>query len=162
MEELQFHNTHAYHLERIAKKVCQLYDKDTPPILAEILSEFTSFLVGKPDHGLYSSLIVQNFLRYAIADEEVDPVAIALHNDDVAKVITRSIGPLTFERDPLSFLLAFCDLSQDWGRIRPIEIDKSGYGRFGYPVYASENLFDADKNTICVILRYERQFSLQE
>jgi hypothetical protein len=155
---------HAYHLERIAKKVCQLYDKDTPQVLAEIFAEFTSFVVGKPDHGLYSSLIVQNFLRYAIADEEVDPVsmAIALHNDDVAKLITRAIGPQTFERDPLSFLLAFCDLAQDWGRIRPFGLDKSGYGRFGYPVYASDSLFDPATNTICVVLRYERQFSLQE
>jgi DNA-binding response OmpR family regulator len=155
---------HAYHLERIAKKVCQLYDNDTPQVLAEILSEFTSFVVGKPDHGLYSSLIMQNFLRYALADEEVDSVsiAIALHNDDVARLITQVIGPQTFERDPLSFLLAFCDLAQDWGRIRPLGIDRSGYGRFGYPVYASDSLFDPATNTIRVVLCYERPFSVQE
>ena len=108
---------HAYHLERIAKKVCQLYDKDTPQFLAEILSEFTSFVVGKPDHGLYSSLVVQNFLRYAIADEEVDPVsiAIALHNNDVAKIITRVIGPQTFKRDPLILLACLLRLGPGLG-----------------------------------------------
>jgi CheY-like chemotaxis protein len=156
---------HAYHLERIARKVCQLYGKDTDPkVLAEILSEFTSFVVGKPDHGLYSSLVVQNFLRYVLDDREVDlvSIAIALHNDQVAQLITRVIGPQTFETDPLSFLLAFCDLAQDWGRIRPLGVDKSGYGRFGYPVYASDSLFDSTTNTICVALRYERQFVLAE
>jgi DNA-binding response OmpR family regulator len=155
---------HAYHLELLAKNVCNLYGINEPQAMAEILTKFTSFVVEKPDHGLYSSLILQNFLRYKLDDKEVDPVslAIALHNDEVASVITGVIGPQTFEKNPLSFLLAFCDLAQDWGRIRPSGIDKSGYGRFGYPGYASERLFDPATNTVCVILRYERNFTLFE
>jgi hypothetical protein len=155
---------HAYHLERIAKKVCQIYERDTPEVLAEMLSEFTSFVVDKPDHGLYSSLIVQNFLRYRMADYEVDRVstAIALHNDEVSKIVKLIIGPLDFEKDPLSFLLAFCDLAQDWGRTRPIGVSKSGYSKFGYPIYVAAQLFDSTNNTIRVILRYERPFSLAE
>jgi DNA-binding response OmpR family regulator len=155
---------HAYHLEQIARRICQLYGKDNPETFAEILSEFTNFVVGRPDHGLYSSLIVQNFLRYRSADSEIDPVsiAIALHNDEVAKLITRVIGPQTFEKDPLSFLLAFCDLAQDWGRIRPVGMNKSGYSKFGYPAYASQDLFDPASNTIRIILRYGRKLSLNE
>jgi hypothetical protein len=155
---------HVYHLQRIAQCVCAIYGKYIPSVMAEILSEFTSFVVNKPDHGLYSSLIMQNFLRYRLSDDEVDPIAtaIALHNDDVSRLIKRVIGTQTFERDPLSFLLAFCDLAQDWGRILPIGTSKFGYGKFGYPVYASNQLFDESTCTLSVVLRYDREFTVQE
>jgi hypothetical protein len=155
---------HSYHMDRVAKCVCKINGKDTPEVLAELLSEFMSLVVDKPDHGLYSSLIMQNYLRYRLSDDEVDPVsvAIALHNDDVARIVKSIIGQQTFEKDPLSFLLAFCDLAQDWGRFRPIRLSRSGYSKFGYPVYDSSSLFDEATNTIRVVLCYQRDFNIAE
>jgi CheY-like chemotaxis protein len=155
---------HAYHLERIVKRVCKLYGKDSPEVVSWMLSEMAALVVESPDHGLYSSLIVQNFLRYKVDDNEVDPMAlaIALHNEQVARLVNRLIGPLTFEKDPLSFLLAYCDLAQDWGRIRPIGIRGSGYDSFGYPVFVGDNVFEPEPNKICVILRYDQKMTLAD
>ncbi|MBU0967301.1 MAG: response regulator [Proteobacteria bacterium] len=155
---------HSYHLERVVKRICQLYGKDTPDVVAELLSEMAALVVESPDHGLYSSLIVQNFLRYNLNDNEVDPVAlaIALHNDQVSRLVKRVVGPQSFDKDPISFLLAYCDLAQDWGRIRPLGMGKYGYGNLGYPVFVAKDIFEPESNMIRVTLRYKRQMTLQE
>lgn len=156
---------HAYHLECIVREICRQYEKETPQVVADLLSEITSYVVGTPDHGLYSSLIIQNFLRYKVSDAELDPVsaAVALHNEDIAECVKQAMGePQTFERNPLSFLLAYCDLAQDWGRIRPAGARQSGYGLFGYPVFACSQVYDPSTHTVCVVLRYDRALTVIE
>lgn len=108
-----------YHLERIADTICRMYKPDDRRARAELVVGLAQHVAEKPDHGLFSSLILQNFLRERLRDEEVDPVAVAvcLHNEAVNRVVRMALGgQLTFAQDPLSFLLMFCDTAQEWGR----------------------------------------------
>lgn len=148
---------HSYHLQRIVRHICDLY---RPQLMenaeAELLAGLSAFVVEKPDHGLFSSLITQNFLRANINEHQVDQVgtAIALHNQDVARLVSGLIGQLTFQQDPLSFLLAYCDLAQDWGRIRPLARQPGADGSFGFPVFAGAPVYDEAEHVVRVVLRY--------
>jgi CheY-like chemotaxis protein len=155
------HRYHAFHLRRIVERVCALYEKSSPQVVSEVLCHVSSSAVDSADHGLFSSLVVQNFLGGKVQDSEVVPaaLAIALHNEEVATFVQRTVGHLTFERDPISFLLAFCDLAQDWGRTRPLGMSKSGYQEYGYPLFASDSVFDPETRVVRVILRYDLPMS---
>ncbi len=155
---------HAYHLKRIVERACALYQRDTSDVVSEILSCIMARTIEAADHGIFSSLIVQNFLGGSVDDEEILPVAlsIALHNSEVAELVRRVIGTQTFQSDPLSFLLAFCDLAQDWGRTKPFGLSKSGYQQFGFPVFDGDSIVDLDRNTVHVTLLYDRTMEVNE
>jgi DNA-binding NarL/FixJ family response regulator len=108
-----------YHLERIADTLCRCYKPGDNTVRTNLLVALAEHLAESPDHGLFSSLILQNFLRVNLGDEEVDPVvvAVALHNWVIATAVREAIcTELSFRKDPLSFLLMFCDTAQEWGR----------------------------------------------
>jgi hypothetical protein len=155
---------HAYHLLRIVEQVCSLYGRQTSEVLSEVLSELTSGTVDRADHGLFSSLILQNFLAGPVKDEEVVPVAlaVALHNPETAQVVRKIVGVQSFEKDPLSFLLAFCDIAQDWGRTRPSGFGQSAYRTFGYPMFDADDIYDSSSRTIHIGLRYDWSMSVAD
>jgi CheY-like chemotaxis protein len=175
---------HAYHLRRTCDTICDQYlppiagheaetdieangdEKQQKKIRSRFMADLNRAVVSAPDHGLYSSLIVQNLLRGQVEDWEIDQVsaAIALHNDEVAKAARNSLGLLTFERNPLSFLLSFCDLAQDWGRVKPGGMKPTDPGRFGFPAFASaEILVPEGKGTLVrLVLCYGREFGIDE
>ena len=108
-----------YHLERIADVLCRCYRPGDNKVRTNLLVALAEHLAESPDHGLYSSLILQNFLRVNLLDAEVDPVvvAVALHNWKIATAVRETVlTELSFRKDPLSFLLMFCDTAQEWGR----------------------------------------------
>ena len=156
---------HWYHLQKIIEVVCQTYDKEKPIYFAELISDVASFVSETPDHGIYSSLILQNFLRERLLEKEIDSisVAVALHNDNISKLVRQILNePLSFEKDPLSFLLAYCDIAQDWGRVKP-SIDKSkGYSKFGFPSFASEKIFDLENKVVNINLCYNNYLTVPE
>jgi hypothetical protein len=152
-----------YHLERLADAICRLYSAEDSKTRAELLGGLGEFVAERPDHGLYSALIMQNFLRVRLDDSEVDPlaVAIALHNISVSRVVRRAVGgQLTFERDPLSFLLMFCDTAQEWGRAEFHLRDLKSFG----PSYAVFDSLDwsCGGEVVSVNLRYGRRWNSKE
>lgn len=172
---------HAYHLKRTCDAVCRQCldpisekEADCNPegegeverqkqIVSRFMADLNRSVVSSPDHGLYSSLILQNLLRGHVKDWEIDEVstAIVLHNENVTKSAHNSLGPLTFERNPLAFLLALCDLAQDWGRVKPIGMRASDPERFGYPAFAGAEI-DPEHNMVRLVLCYSRKFSVDE
>lgn len=81
-----------------------------------------SLLYHTPDHGLISSLALLNHLWEPMKEKENVLVpaaaAIALHSERVQNIL---LGPggikyFNFKKDPLSFLLIYCDTAQQWGR----------------------------------------------
>ncbi|MBC2716041.1 MAG: response regulator [Desulfobacteraceae bacterium] len=156
---------HWFHLEKIISNVCDTYGTKSSSHYAELISDVASFVSEKPDHGIFSSLIIQNFLRKDLTVEEIGPisVAIALHNGAISDLIRQLLDqPFSFGKDPLSFLLAYCDMAQDWGRIRP-SIDKSkGYSKFGFPIFTNSRIFDFEKKKVNVDLCYTKYFSARE
>ncbi|MEN6547467.1 MAG: hypothetical protein ABFE07_15650, partial [Armatimonadia bacterium] len=164
---------HLWHFQCIVNRLCQSYEgiweRDDLPKIAPRLAPCVAV---DPDHGIYSSLILQNFLRTNLSDEHTDLVAcaVALHNDRVAELLHVTTGAkLCFARDPLSFLLSYCDLAQDWGRARLLSPRTKDTEQFG------DNVFDNGSspstgaggpevlllqgNTVTVDLRYCRDFA---
>lgn len=158
-----------YHLERIADTICHYYSANNPnglddqKIRAELVVALAERVAKNPDHGVFSSLIIQNFLRGRLLDEEVDPVAVAvaLHNRAVNRPVRKPLsGLLTFEHDPLSFLLMFCDTAQEWGR-------SIGHLQKPKNIGTGQILFDdlecaENGQKINVSLRFERSWSILE
>jgi len=114
---------HWYHMERIADLICSYYGQADAAQRASartnLLVALATHVADQPDHGLFSALVLQNFLRMNVPDDEVDSavVSVALHSRNVSSAVRDVIGrPLTFREDPLSFMLMFCDTAQEWGR----------------------------------------------
>lgn len=155
---------HAYHLERLIRRVCKLYERETSDVFSVLLAEVMANTVTRADHGIFSSLILQNFLGGNVKDEEIEPatLSIALHNAEIAALVRNVIGPQTFQKDPLSFLLAYCDLAQDWGRTKPLGWGTGGYFKFGFPVFDSELVFNSNQNKVNVTLLYPASFPIND
>lgn len=77
---------------------------------------FHRCLIKIRDHGILGSLILLH--QSEAGKEEYSTIiypsalAIALHN----KLLFAVHGDITFEKNPLAFLLRYCDLVQEWGR----------------------------------------------
>ena len=158
---------HWSHLQNIANTLCKTYSDNQPSKISELITKLAHYVAQKPDHGLYSSLILQNFLRLRLDDEEVDPIstAVALHNYEVSKIVRGVFGGhLSFDVDSLSFLLAYCDIAQDWGRSRLLSRGPKLDSIYGYNVFDNKNanLYQTLPNNnceICIELRYVYPFS---
>lgn len=139
------HRYHLPHLQSIADHICKIYSNNESSKNSELITKLAHHVAENPDHALFSSLILQNFLRYRLHDDEVSPIAtaVALHNYNISKIVREVLGGhLSFDKDPLSFLLAFCDAAQDWGRIRLISRGPRMDSLYGY------NIFDNEKNSL--------------
>jgi len=159
------HGYHWLHLTRVIEQTARVHAASPEEAQAQLGAELSRLVTCVPDHGIYSSLILQNFLRARLDDEEVDAIAtaVALHNTDVAKAVREITGrDLEFARDPLSFILAYCDIAQDWGRARLLSRGPRHDSPFGHNVFdnIANTLIDGD--TVSVDLRYVREFSPRE
>jgi len=165
---------HWVHLLRVVEEVADLYAQGAENAEelrrraeANLGTELCRLAICAPDHGLYSSLILQNLLRIRqLTDAEMDPVAtaVALHNMEAAEAVSGAIGrKLTFSRYPLAFLLAYCDIAQEWGRARLLSSGPRYDSPFGYNVFDNpdSSLLD-DTGVVSVDLRYVRDFAPQE
>jgi CheY-like chemotaxis protein len=158
---------HSFHLHEISRIICDSYKKHEvseikSQVLAELLTKTSRYVTETPDHGLYSSIILQNFLRKKIQDYEIDNicVAVALHNDQIAQIVREALGePMKFDTDSLSFMLAYCDLAQDWGRIQSLTPSLSEYIKYGYPLFNSNVIFDPDKRIISTNILFDKELS---
>ena len=161
---------HSFHLNEISRIICSKYkEKDNIEIknqvMAELLTKTTKYVTEKPDHGIFSSIILQNFLRKKIRDFEIDDIciAVALHNEQITQIVREVLGePLKFENDSLSFMLAYCDLAQDWGRIQSLSPSLSEFIKYGYPIFSSEEIFDQDQMIITTKILFDRELSALE
>ena len=158
---------HAFHIQEVPRLICESYKSDADAktkreVYAELLTRMTAFVTEAPDHGLYSSIILQNLLREKIEGFEIDQicVAVALHNDAIAQVTRSALRePLTFECDPLSFMLAFCDLAQEWGRTQGFPQNSSAFLAYGFPQFKSGTLYDEATKTVTVRILYDRDLT---
>ena len=83
---------------------------------------------GFVDHGYYSAIIVLTWYGYLIQTTDGEPLrfyhaivdsacAILLHNYYARTLVPEfSLPPLKAERNPIAYLLMFCDEMQDWNR----------------------------------------------
>jgi len=88
--------------------------------------EFVKKLLNERNHGLISSIILLDRIQKQKRDKEyidrtfssiVMPAAlsIALHDKAILKIQNLEKNVI-FEKDPLSFILIYCDAIQEWGR----------------------------------------------
>ena len=157
---------HWYHLERIANSLCSCYRPNDAKVRTELLVALAKHVAETPDHGLFSALILQNFLRVNVADCEVDPVvtAVSLHNWIVSRAVRSVLGcPLTFRRDPLSFLLMFCDTAQEWGRaeaaLRDLKPASPGPTSFRGQAMFDGLSWDESKGLLNIDIRFSRTWA---
>jgi CheY-like chemotaxis protein len=158
---------HSYHLTEISRILCDVYKRDEnsevkQQVLAELMTRISGYVTETPDHGLFSSIILQNFLRKKIEDYEIDniSVAVALHNERITQIAREALGePLKFDNDSLSFMLAYCDLAQDWGRIQSLTPSLSEYVKYGYPFFDSDSIFDPVNNMITLKILFDKELS---
>jgi hypothetical protein len=79
------------------------------------------------DHGVISSIILmQQYLSHHGGHEKVPKIekimniaaiSIALHNSHVFEDVMKQINqPICLKQNPIAFLLAYCDVAQEWGR----------------------------------------------
>lgn len=159
------HGYHWWHLQCITDQIMSYYSNTDVELRASLGAKFAHYVAETPDHGLYSSLILQNFLRVKLSDEQIAPVsvAIALHNENINRITRMTLGQkLTFEQDPLSFLLMYCDLAQDWGRV-PLTSRgplKEFAGLYSVFDNASSGILSGDE--VKIEIRYHREFSQYE
>lgn len=156
---------HSFHVQEIPRLICDKYKGDSESgkkreVFAELMTRFSKYVTETPDHGLYSSIILQNLLREKLEAYEIDniSVAVALHNEKIAEIARSAIGePLTFERDPLSFMLAFCDLAQDWGRIQIVSQNIADFEKYGKPKFKfKENkIYNPETSLVTVNIVYD-------
>jgi hypothetical protein len=72
-------------------------------------------VVENPDHGVMSALILLSLSEGRDATDEA--AAVCLHSIATAQCIRKVLGRyIEFRKIPLAFLLAFCDMVQEWGR----------------------------------------------
>jgi DNA-binding NarL/FixJ family response regulator len=165
------HGYHWHHLQRTAQYISDRYCPAPPDRCPRISAALAQHVAGRPDHGLYSCLILQNFLRLNLDDAQVEPVAaaVALHNTEVCELVRQRAGtPLSFDRDPLSFLLAYCDLAQDWGRVHLLSRGPRFSGGLAYQEFdnpggdAGRCTYDPATREVRVDLRYGRRLTVPE
>jgi CheY-like chemotaxis protein len=143
---------HSFHVQEIPRLICEIYKRESDPkkkkiFFAELMTRISKFITESPDHGLYSSIILQNLLRENLEDYEIDNicVAVALHNDQISKIVRSALGePLTFERDALSLMLAFCENAAD-------------FIKYGYPKFKSKTIFDSKTGMVTVKIVYDKK-----
>jgi len=160
---------HSFHLYEISRIISDRYKQNEDQeiknkILAELLAKTSKYFTETPDHGLYSSIILQNFLRKHkdIQDYEIDNIctAVALHNDQISQIAREVLGePMKFDNDPLSFMLAFCDLAQDWGRIQYLTPSITDYVKYGFPLFNSNVIFDPEERIVSIKILFDKELS---
>jgi CheY-like chemotaxis protein len=158
---------HSFHLHEISRIICDNYKKDEGPelkkqTLAELLTNTSKYVTESPDHGLFSSIILQNFLRKRIEDYEIDNicVAVALHNEQISQIVREALGePMKFDNDSLSFMLSYCDLAQDWGRIQFLTPSLSEYIKYGYPYFDSDIIFDPIVKMVTIKILFDKELT---
>lgn len=87
------------------------------------------------DHGVISAIILmQQYLNYSKGHVQIDRIepimniaalAIALHNKSVFESVKKQGNQrICIRYNPIMFILAYCDLVQEWGRKKTIAEDK--------------------------------------
>ncbi|OPY35341.1 MAG: hypothetical protein A4E35_02404 [Methanoregula sp. PtaU1.Bin051] len=98
---------------------------------------FTSKIINERNHGMISSLILLDRIEHSkisamdpnykkrLFSSVVLPAGLSICLHDKGIFTDPEIKPIEFKKDPISFLLIFCDTIQEWGR--PIGPDGSDY-----------------------------------
>ena len=100
--------------------------------LHEVDHEFrkmlTSKLINERNHGIISSLILLDRIENSnvapitlnymdgIFSSKIVPAALAITLHDKSIFLDDKVQPIEFEKNPLSFILIYCDSIQEWGR----------------------------------------------
>jgi len=94
----------------------------------KIRKQLTSSLINNRNHGIISALILLDRIEKSVISREISDykekffssvvfpagLAICLHDKEI--LISEDIKPIDFNKDPLSFILIYCDTIQEWGR----------------------------------------------
>jgi hypothetical protein len=107
----------------------------------KIRRELTSSLINNRNHGIISALILLDRIensetsrkttdyQHKFFQSVVFPAALAICLHDKEILTSEKIKPLDFNKDPLSFILIYCDTIQEWGRpIGPAFVDYDNKG----------------------------------
>lgn len=106
---------------------------DAHGINHEFRKMLTSKLINERNHGIISSLILLDRIENSVIAHEnpsymddtfssrVMPAALAISLHDKSILLDKNVKEIDFTKDPLSFILIYCDTIQDWGR--PISPD---------------------------------------
>jgi hypothetical protein len=157
---------HWYHLDRMVDRIMDTFRVgDDPRFRANLQRSLGPMITEAPDHAIYGSLILQNFLRLQLRDDQVDAVAVAvaLHSFPASRAVRVGVGQqLSFELAPLPFLLAFCDIAQEWGR--PTGSGSEAAGKTGgfQALFDGCRLPESPGEPVCLELRYPRAFSPED
>jgi len=128
----------------------------------EFRKMFSSKLISDRNHGLISALIlldrienskvVQGISNYkdGTFTSSIMPSALSISLHDAEIFLNDKIKQIEFSKDPLSFILIYCDTIQEWGR--PISSISSG--SFEYAPYLSD--FSITDNKISATLTYNK------
>lgn len=139
MSQILLERNYLSNLRKLVNFSYQLQKKANPVLEKDCLDRLWMEKFLKRDHGVLSSLILLDKYRIFLGPgSEKYPldlfssqalpsaVAIALHHPDVWE--EEVISQIIFEEDPITFLLAYCDTVQEWGRpLAPYTIQQAPY-----------------------------------
>lgn len=122
----------------------------------------TSKCISDRNHGLISSLILLDRIEHSEVAKSTEGygnrlfssvimpagLSIALHDSKI--FCDPKISPIEFKKDPLTFILIYCDTIQEWGR----PINAAGTGNNEYMPQLTE--FSITKDRVCATLTYEK------
>lgn len=116
-------------IDLLAQRIHQTLDIDIVPIKNKLdLYHAEMAKHGFVDHGYYSAIIVLKWYGYLIQTTEQEPLrffhaivdsacAILLHNYFSRTLVDAfHLPPMEPEKNPIAYLLMFCDEMQDWNR----------------------------------------------
>ena len=138
MSQILLERSYLLNLHKLSDFSYQLYKKVSPVLEKDYLHSLWMKKFLERNHGVFSSLILLD--KYKTDATLIDKyfgdvffsqvlpsgVAIALHDQNVWE--EEVIPQIIFEKDPITFLLIYCDTVQEWGRpITPYSIQQSPY-----------------------------------
>lgn len=138
MSQILLEKDYLLNFQRLSDFLYRLYKKIYPVLKKDYLDRLCMENFLGRNHGIFSSLILLDKYDICLGPgsekysqntflSQVLPsaAAIALHDSNVwGKEITSHI---VFEKDPITFLLIYCDTVQEWGRPLPCNIQQSPY-----------------------------------
>ena len=127
MSQILLERSYLLNLHKLSDFSYQLYKKVSPVLEKDNLHSLWMKKFLERNHGVFSSLILLDKYPISLGPcsekysqdiffSQVLPsaVAIALHDQNVWE--EEGIPQVVFEKDPIAFILVYCDTVQEWGR----------------------------------------------
>jgi len=122
----------------------------------------TRKFIEERNHGVISSIVLLDLIerskpaeriynfKNTIFSQVVMPAALSIALHDQGMLLDENVGKINFSKDPLSFILIYCDTLQDWGR----PTSPTSTALFEYAPSLSR--FEVEDIKVCATLTYNK------